>query len=104
MSLNRPWSVEKVEDDWAFNGAFPWLVLDRWGVVIGRFDREDQAWEAIMTTSSFDPKKGGKFEPEKHEPFPGQPDSPHAGHGHKGKTEDGRLKRLRDKLRRKRQG
>lgn len=35
---------------------------------------------------SYDPKKGGKFEPEEHELFPTQ-HNPHEGHGHKGKDE-----------------
>jgi hypothetical protein len=46
--LNLPWSVEYAEDDWFIpNGAFPWLVLDKWHVVIGRFDREDEARSCV---------------------------------------------------------
>jgi hypothetical protein len=46
--LNLPWMAVRVYDDWALpNGAFPWLILDVWGVVIGRFDREDQAQAVV---------------------------------------------------------
>jgi hypothetical protein len=48
--LNLPWTTEKVrEDEWVLgaNGLFPWLVLDCWGVVIGRFDYEEQAQAAV---------------------------------------------------------
>lgn len=46
--LNLPWTIEKVEHDWVLpDGALPWLVLDKWGVVIGRFDFEEQARAAM---------------------------------------------------------
>jgi hypothetical protein len=38
-----PWSVEDGTNDWWLKGAFPGLVLDAWGVVIGRFDTMAQA-------------------------------------------------------------
>lgn len=50
--LNLPWTTEKVENDWALpNGAFPWLVLDKWHVVIARFDYEEQARLAVKAAN-----------------------------------------------------
>jgi hypothetical protein len=50
--LNLPWTTEKVENDWYLkDGAFPWLVEDRWGVVIARFDKEEQARAAVRAAN-----------------------------------------------------
>lgn len=50
--MNLPWTTEKVENDWYLkHGAFPWLVLDCWGVVIARFDREEQARAAVAAVN-----------------------------------------------------
>lgn len=56
--LNLPWRVEKVSPQY-FTEAFPWLVLDKWGVVIGRFDREDQACRAAVGGGSPPEISGG---------------------------------------------
>ena len=50
--LNLPWRAEKAENDWYLkNGAFPWLILDKWGVVIARFDFEEQAYACVASVN-----------------------------------------------------
>lgn len=53
MALNRPWTVQwNVKNDWYLpDGAFSWLVLDKWGVVIARFDRADRARACVKAVN-----------------------------------------------------
>ena len=47
--MDLPWSVEYVENDWYLKDG--WLVLDRWGVVIARFDNGDYARAAVAAVN-----------------------------------------------------
>ena len=47
-STELPWSIQYIENDWVLkDGSFPWLVLDKWDVVIARFDFEHQAQACV---------------------------------------------------------
>lgn len=51
--LSLPWTAEFVENDWYLSdGAFPWLVLDCWGVVIARFDTEAQTRAVVSAMNA----------------------------------------------------
>jgi hypothetical protein len=47
-----PWAVADGRDDWLLKGAFPGLVCDAWGVVIGRFDTIQQAEAVVAAVNS----------------------------------------------------
>lgn len=54
MSLNLPWKVEDLRegkgwDVFRVDGqvCFPWGIANRWGVIIGRFDTEQQAKQVV---------------------------------------------------------
>lgn len=49
--MNLPWTAERHEVP-RFDGPIvEWLVLDCWHVVIGRFDREEQAHFAVKAAN-----------------------------------------------------
>lgn len=48
-----PWEVIDLTDP-PYNdglGGFPWAIADRWGVIIGRFGTETQAYAVIEAVS-----------------------------------------------------
>lgn len=55
--MNLPWEVVDLADDWAFQHAgtviLPWGIADRWGYVIGRFDTQQQAKQAVDAVNEF---------------------------------------------------
>lgn len=52
-SLDLPWEVIDLTDPPYADGldGFPWGIADRWGVIIGRFDTEDQAYAVVEAVS-----------------------------------------------------
>ncbi len=50
--LNLPWSVQNLTNDWALQVdrqvIFPWGIVDCQGVIIGRFDTQEQAQQVIL--------------------------------------------------------
>ena len=54
--LCLPWKVQDLHDDHFLRETlFPWGVVSKWGVIVGRFDRQDQA-EAVVAAINSTPK------------------------------------------------